>query len=96
MKKFSFLIPVALAAASLSGEVAAKAADTATTADAYKAAPATAASLPAGVSKSLYTKDGDLHSLMMRPTTVGTLLAWHGSHASHASHRSHYSHRSAS
>jgi len=95
MKKFSFLIPVAMAAAALSGEVAAKPIDApsvdlgnATTVGEGEAS---------GVVESLYVKDGELHSLMMKPTASGEVLAWHSSHSSHASHSSHsshYSHRS--
>lgn len=96
MKKFSFLIPVAMAAAALSGEVAAKAVDTTAPTGSDKATNIANTQVP-GAKESFYVKDGELHSLMMKPTASGQVLAWHTSHASHASHSSHsshYSHRS--
>ena len=96
MRKFSFLIPVAMAAAALSGEVAAKPIDTTPSVDSGNTAM-TGEPEASGVVESLYVKDGELHSLMMKPTASGEVLAWHSSHSSHASHSSHsshYSHRS--
>lgn len=95
MKKFSFLIPVTTAVAALTGQAEAKIVDTTPTANEVRSA--TAQSVQTGITEKLYVKDGELHSLMMKPSVSGQMLAWHSSHASHASHESHsshYSHRS--
>ncbi|WP_167682837.1 His-Xaa-Ser repeat protein HxsA2 [Rhodocyclus gracilis] len=95
MKKFSFLIPVAMAAAAMSGETSAM----------QKAAPTPSPEKPTtasregssdalGFTQSFYTQQDELHSLMVKPTGTGQMFAYHHSHASHASHASHYSHRS--
>jgi len=94
-KKYSFLVPVAMAVAALSGEAAAK----------LQAAPSLALETPTtttqdgahnalGFVESFYVEQGERHSLMMKPTGTGQVFAYHQSHASHASHASHYSHRS--
>lgn len=95
MKKYSFLIPVAMAAAALSGQASAKAHETTTIGTETVAKANTA--LAEGVTESFYVKDDELHSLMMKTAASGDVLAWHNSHmshSSHASHSSHYSHRS--
>lgn len=96
MKKFTFLIPVAAAAAALSGQVHAKVEAHPSTTEATKAITIDSAAM-SGVTESFYVKDGERHSLMMKPSASGQMLAYHNSHASHASHASHsshYSHRS--
>lgn len=90
MKKFGFLVPVMTAAAALSSPVGAKVVlaveDGANTAQ----APVQ----QVGLNESFYVKDGERHSLMMKLSESGQMLAYHGSHASHGSHGSHGSHSS--
>ncbi|PLK48310.1 His-Xaa-Ser repeat protein HxsA2 [Uliginosibacterium sp. TH139] len=96
MKKFSFFVPVTMAAAALTGEAAAKL-ESAPSAASEKPTTATqeGASRTLGFTQSFYAQQGELHSLMVKPTGTGQMFAYHHSHASHASHASHYSHRSA-
>ncbi len=41
-----------------------------------------------------YVTQSEIHSLVLRQSSTGTLYAGHGSHRSHGSHASHGSHRS--
>jgi len=92
MKAFKFLIPVAAAAAALSGQVQATPHSTLenTSEKTYFMPTASVGS----AIESFYVKDGERHSLMMKTSAMGQMLAYHGSHSSHSSHSSHYSHRS--
>ncbi|MET3432455.1 hypothetical protein ABIC71_001952 [Herbaspirillum seropedicae] len=90
MKKFGFLIPVMTAAAALSSPVEAKV--TSAVEDVANTAQAPVEQL--GANESFYIKDGERHSLMMKLSESGQMLAYHGSHASHGSHGSHGSHSS--
>lgn len=107
MKKVSFLVPVAMAAAALTGEASAKLEATPSpTLAKLKATSSLTSDKPTTVSadgvsaatlgftQSFYAQQGELHSLMVKPTGTGQMFAYHHSHASHASHASHYSHRS--
>ena len=92
MKAFKFLIPVAAAAAALSGQVQATAHNTQENAS-EKTSFVPTASLGDAIA-NFYVKDGERHSLMMKTSVSGQMLAYHGSHSSHSSHSSHYSHQS--
>lgn len=98
MKKFSFLIPVATAVAALTGQAQAKAPESVAAVDTSNTASTTAVErVASAATETLYVKNGELHSLMMKPSASGQMLAWHQSHqshSSHSSHQSHYSHRS--
>lgn len=94
MKKHNFLVPVAAAAAALSGAVDAKPVESIDV-----TAPSSIATIASkihlsGIVESFYENNGELHSLMMKPSLSGDVFAYHGSHSSHSSHSSHYSHRS--
>lgn len=92
MKTFKFLIPVAAAAAALSGQAHATAHITQENAlEKTSFMPATSVG---DAIENFYVKDGERHSLMMKTSASGQMLAYHGSHSSHSSHSSHYSHRS--
>ena len=94
MKKHNFLVPVAAAAAALSGIVDAKPVESV-----GLTAPSSIATIASkvhlsGIVETFYEKNGELHSLMMKPSLSGDVFAYHRSHSSHSSHSSHYSHRS--
>lgn len=90
MKKFGFLVPVVTAAAALSNPVEAKVVSAVE--DVANAAQTPVEKI--GVTESFYVKDGERHSLMMKLSESGQMLAYHSSHASHGSHGSHGSHSS--
>jgi hypothetical protein len=90
VKKFGFLVPVAAAAAALSGEAAANVADSPSIPTAQNSVPAVRSTDPK-MTESFYVKGDELHSLMMRPSESGQVFAWHTSHSSHSSHQSHRS-----
>lgn len=97
MKKVPFLVPVALAAAALTGEASANnniEAVSTVTSEKPTAISVDGARASLGFTQSFYTQNGELHSLMVKPTGTGQMFAYHQSHASHSSHASHYSHRS--
>lgn len=97
MKKFSFLIPVAVAAAALTDDASAKLEATPSVPqETLTKASSEIASANLGFTQSFYVDQNELHSLMVKPTGTGQMFAYHQSHASHASHASHYSHRSGS
>ena len=90
MKKFGFLVPVMTAAVALANPVEAKVAPALE--DVTNTAQAPVEKI--GVKESFYIKDGERHSLMMKLSESGLMLAYHSSHASHGSHGSHGSHSS--
>ncbi len=93
MKKFSFLIPVATAAAALSHQAQAKIDETpsAKLTDTRKAVSGNEGVGTSGLIEQFYVKDGELHSLIMKAAESGVMLAGHSSHSSHGSHSSHRS-----
>jgi hypothetical protein len=97
MKKFAFLVPVAAAAAALSGEASAnvppQTSPETKSMDSIESVGTSAAQKNTEIS---YAKGDELHSLMMRRTETGQVFAQHMSHSSHSSHGSHQSHRSGS
>ena len=93
MTKFKFLVPVAAAAAALSGEATANIVEPAAAPGLQNLTPAENNTSPQA-KESFYVKNGELHKLMMQPSESGQVFAWHSSHSSHSSHNSHQSHRS--
>ena len=91
-KRFKgFLVPVATAAAALTGS-AAEASIEKTTPPSDQVEPQQKNVVPAG--GITFTLGDELHSLILAPNEQGVMLAAHGSHQSHASHQSHRSHYS--
>ncbi len=97
MKKFGFLIPVMSAITALCGTAEAKLNTTGSYAPSDNSIVAlnkVVASNQVGVTEAFFERDGERHSLMMKLSESGQVLAYHSSHASHASHASHSSHAS--
>lgn len=91
MKKFTFLVPVAAAAAALSGEATANLVQPPAKPDLQNPASVLHSDMSPQTKESFYVKGDELHALMMRPSESGLVFAWHRSHASHSSHQSHRS-----
>lgn len=91
MKKFKFLVPVAAAAAALSGEATANAVPLPATPNLQNSSSIQHNKINTQTKESFYVKGDELHSLMMQPSESGQIFAWHSSHSSHSSHQSHRS-----